>query len=488
MLKRIVSFMLAASVLIIPFTAYAEEEDNMRFVKEKSYYSAILEKEIEYLDKLTLECGAVGMYPPAVNSFDGMKLPAVDGVAPEEYTKWPSARIVPYFSDTAVLGAIRADAAMGTESARQNALKYINWYISHMNTKESDICGVAGTVYDYHIFQSADGRTIELTDMEMYASQYPNGGNPHDYDSTDSYASMFLQILYEYAKTYDESFLNGKAELVQTLIDVIMSVYIEKLDLTIAKPNYPACYLMDNCEVYCGFVSAASIYNELLGDAAKAAECVSRAEKVKNAVITRMWDKNANCFLAAVSDNGKSMYNNDLSNFYPQASCQLFPVIFGIIEPTDEKAIVTFERFKNDFGRKWLTFDIETYPWCILVRAAVKMGDYEFAGRFIDAVNRRFVKRVHTAPYYNSESGSIMVAAAWLYAIAPEDPAPESSEEPSSAPAEPSSEPAGLSAPDEASRPEESSSANALPLVLAGIGVAAVCAAVAFIFRKKRGK
>ena len=489
MLKRIVSLIIAASVLILPFTAYAEEEDNMQFVKEKSYYSAILEKEIEYLDKLTLECGAVGMYPPAVNSYAGMELPTVDGVSPAEYTAWPSAKVIAYFSDTAVLGAIRADSVMGTDKAKANALKYINWYIAHMNTKESDICGVAGTVYDYHIFQSSDGRTVEVTDMEMYASQYPNGGNPHDYDSTDSYASMFLQILYEYAKTYDVDFLADKADLVQTLIDVIMSVYIDKLDLTIAKPNYPACYLMDNCEVYCGFVSAASIYEELLGDGAKAAECTARAEKVKNAIITRMWNECAKCFLAAVSDNGKSMYNNDLSNFYPQASCQLFPVIFGIIEPTDEKETVTFERFKNDFGRKWLTFDIETYPWCILVRAAVKMGDDEFAGHFIDACNRRFVKRAHTAPYYNSESGSIMVAAADLYAIAPDDPVEESSEEPvSSAAEEPSSKQPEPSSPDEGSRPAESSSAGALPYILAGIGAAAVCAALAFIFRKKRGK
>ena len=423
---KFVSFLMAALFLIAPFTVRSAAEDGAQYIEDKSYYSAILEKEIEYLDKLTLECGAVGMYPPAVSSYSGKTLPAVDGVSPGEYTKWPSARIVPYFSDTAVLGAIRADAAMGTESARANALKYINWYISHMNTAETDICGIAGTVYDYVVFQSSDGRTVEVTEMEMYASQYPNGGNTHNYDSTDSYAAMFLQILYEYAKTYDESFLDGKDGLVQTLVEVMMSDYIKSLDLTIAKPNYPACYLRDNCEVYCGFVSAAGIYEELLCDGAKAAECTLRAEKVKNAILTRMWSQSDQCFLAAISDEGVSMFTNDLNNFYPQASCQLFPLIFGVIEPNDDRAVITYERFKSDFGARWLTFDIETYPWCILVRAAVKMGDYEFAGKFIDAVNNRFVKRVHSAPYYNSESGSVMVAAAELYTVAEEGPAEES--------------------------------------------------------------
>ena len=494
-MTKIVALILALCLLAAPFTAYAEGDDNMQFIQGKSYYANIFDKELAYLEQLTLECGAVGMYPPSVSSYSGMDLPEVDGVKPEEYTKWPSAKIVPYFSDTAVLGAIRADSAMGTERAKPCVLKYINWYISHMNTKESDICGVAGTVYDYHIFQSNDGRTVELTDRDMYASQYTESKNPHDYDSTDSYAAMFLQILYEYAKTYDSGFLNDKADTVQTLVDVMMSVYIDKLDLTVAKPNYRACYLMDNCEVYCGFVSAASIWSELLGESEKAAECASRAEKVKNAILTRMWDKSAQCFRAAVSDNGGSMFDNDLTNFYPQASCQLFPVIFGVIDKDDEKAVITYERFKTDFGRRWLTFDAGDYPWCILERAAVRMEDYEFAGKFMDACNRRFIKRLHTAPFYNSESGSIMIASAYLYALAPDDlTAEESSQEEISEPvsetaseelsAEPQSEPA--SAP---SGNDDAGSGGISPLAAVGIGAAAIAvAALAFIFRKKRGK
>ncbi|MBO4501565.1 MAG: hypothetical protein J5760_04920 [Clostridia bacterium] len=421
------SFFLAALMLALPFAVFAGQSDGGTSLQNKNYYSAILERELEYFDKLTLECGAVAMYPLEVSSYPGMTLPVVNGISPSEYTKWPSAAVVPYFSDTMVLGAIRADSAIGTGNAKENALKYINWYISHMNTAETDICGVAGTVYDYHIFQSADGRTVELTDMEMYASQYPNGGNTHNYDSTDSYAAMFLQILYEYAKTYDADFLENKAGTVQTLIDVMMSDYIYGLDLTVAKPNYPACYLMDNCEVYCGFVSAAGIYTEFLNDPAKAAECAARADKVKNAILTRMWSKTDQCFLAAISDKGVSMFSNDLNNFYPQASCQLFPVIFGVIPPDDEKAVITYERFKADFGSRWLNFSIETFPWCVLVRAAVNMGDCEFAGQFMEAVNNKYVKRAHKYPYHCSESGSVMVAAAELYALAEEAPEEESS-------------------------------------------------------------
>lgn len=488
MVKRI-CFILAILMLLSPLTVYAERKENSM---TKEYYAAILQKELDYFSQLSLPCGAVGMYPPEKSSYASYKLPEIDGVKPEEYTGWPSARVIPYFSDTAVLGAMRADSALGTEKAKEPVLAYINWYISHMNTKESDLSGVAGTVYDYRIFTSPDGRTVELTEHDMYESQYPNGGNPHDYDSTDSYAAMFLQILYEYAKYYDTGFLAGKKDVVQTLVDVMMSVYIHSLDLTIAKPTYPACYLMDNCEVYCGFVSANAIFTEFLPDPEKAAFCAERAEKVKNAISTRMWSSSGNCFLAAVSDNGKSMYANDLSVFYPQASCQLFPVIFGVIDSSDVRAAAVYERFKTDFGTKWLTFSIETYPWCLLVRGALAMGDREFAEKFIDAVNRRFIKRTHAAPYYNSESGSVMIAAAELYAAAPESaPEDESSAEESAeaAVSEPATEEISADASEPVSETRSEKGGGNLPLILAGIGAAAAAAVViSVLFFKKRGK
>ena len=490
MVKKI-CLLLAVLLLLAPLTAYAESEDNMQFIKEKDYYKKILEKELEYFFELSLPCGAVGMYPPAVNSYSGFDLPEIDGIKPEEYTRWPSSRIISYFSDTSVLGAIRADAALGTEAAKEKVLAYLEWYMRHMNTKESDLSGVAGTVYDYQIFTSPDGRTVELTEHDMYESQYPNGGNPHDYDSTDSYAAMFIQLLYEYAKTYDKDYLTDKKDTVQTLVDVLMSTYIEKLDLTIAKPTYPACYLMDNCEVYCGFVSAKDIFTEFLPDSEKAAFCAEKAEKVKNAINKRMWIEKDKCFTAAVSDRGVSMYTIDLKEFYPQASCQLFPLIFGLMDPADERAAVIMDRFKKDFGTSWMTFGVGTYPWCLLVRGVLAYGDYEFAGKYIDAVNRRFIKRTHSAPYYNSESGSIMIAAAELYALAPEEePASEPEDESS---AEPVSEPVTeeVSAPESepVSEPEAGESAGKLPLIIAGIGAAAVAAAViSILFFKKRSK
>ena len=115
----------------------------------KDYYRDIMKREITFVKRAALDCGAIGMYAPAVSDYAGMELPAVDGISPDEYKTWRSAKVMPYFSDTAVLGVIRADRAMGTAEGKEVCLNYIDWYISRMNTAESDVNGVAGTVYDY---------------------------------------------------------------------------------------------------------------------------------------------------------------------------------------------------------------------------------------------------------------------------------------------------------------------------------------------------
>ena len=250
----------------------------------KDYYRDIMKREITFVKRAALDCGAIGMYAPAVSDYAGMELPAVDGISPDEYKTWRSAKVMPYFSDTAVLGVIRADRAMGTAEGKEVCLNYINWYISRMNTAESDVNGVAGTVYDYYIFQSDDGRTVSLPLYDAYASQYEGQANPYDYDSTDSYAALFLQILFEYADVYDSTFLEGREDVVDALINVLEATYVPTLGLTYAKPSYAVCYMMDNCEVYCGYVEAAKIYSRFFGNEEKAEQCRRRAETVQEAI------------------------------------------------------------------------------------------------------------------------------------------------------------------------------------------------------------
>ena len=499
-MKRIVALILAALTLCLPLSAYAGEE-TMDNIREREYYDKIIEKETKAIAKEAFSNGAIAMYAPSVSSYSSYSMPVVDGISPDEYTKWRSGKVLPYFSDTAVFGLIQTAKVTGTDNGKDICLNYINWYISHMNTKESDISHVKGTVYDYFIFESTDGRIVEVTTFDANKKKYPTG-NPYDYDSTDSYASMFLQILYEYTNVYDNTFLNDKKQVVDDLIGVIDATYVSSIDLTYAKPTYAICYMMDNCEVYCGYESAEKIYREYLDDKESADRCRLRADKVKSAITGRMWNQSKQMFLPNVDTKGRLSGSVDLSRFYPDGTCQLFPVIFGVISPEDEKAVLTYERFKETFckdgvkGKDWSVYDLkdDSYPWCILVRAVVAMKDYATADRFINTAVKKFVNSTHGDPFYCAESGHLLLAVCELYPLSVPEEA-EVSEEESKAEESKAEENSAFSEEikDETSEPAESTaepSAKKSPVVPIVIAAGAVLAAAAAVFAviKKRGK
>jgi|GEM_PF-702441 len=498
----IFTVMVIALTLMFPAAAAAAKEGDgeMPALKTKDYYEDILKREIQFVSTLAFNNGVIGMFPLASGGYRNLTLPEIDGVSPDEYRFWPSSKVVPYFSDSAVLGVIKAAELIGGEDnkARLLALNYINWYVDHMNTAESDINGVAGTVYDYFVFQnSTDGRIIELTLHDAYASSYPSN-NPYDYDSTDSYAAMFLEILYDYTRVFDNAFLDGKTKLVDTLINVIMSTYVTSIDLTYAKPNYAVCYLMDNCEVYAGFIAAAKIYDEFYGDDEKAAFALEKADKIKTAILGRMWVESSEVFASSVYTNGKHAAGLDVTEFYPQASSQLFPVLFGLLAPDDPKAITVYNRFKANFcqdgekGKDWSAYDVKgmTYPWCILLRAVVGMKDFTLAQKYIDTIYKRFIIQGHKDPYYNAESGAMLLSLTALLEFAPaaeKDPEPsseESGEEVSSQSQNDNGESLLSLSPEKGGGKKTTP-----PWIYAGAGVAVIAAAlVVFLVGKKYHK
>ena len=494
-MKKIIALILAAFTLIMPLTAYAGEE-KMENIRERGYYDKIIEKETKAIAKCAFSNGAIAMYAPSVSSYSSYSMPVVDGISPDEYTTWRSGKVMPYFSDTAVFGLIQTAKVTGSSNGKDVCLNYINWYISHMNTKESDISGVKGTVYDYFIFESNDGRIVEVTTFDANKAKYPTG-NPYDYDSTDSYASLFLQILYEYTNVYDNTFLDDKKEVVDDLVGVIQATYVKGIDLTYAKPTYAICYMMDNCEVYCGYESAEKIYREYLDDDKSADQCRLYADKVKSAITGRMWDESKQMFLPNVDTKGKLSGTVDLGTFYPDGSCQLFPVIFGVIKSNDTKAISTYKRFKENFcqsgvvGKDWSVYDLKSdhYPWCILVRAVIAMKDYETADRFINTAYKKFVLSTHGDPFYCAESGHLLLAVCELYPLSVPEVTEESAEE-SVEVSEESEEASDVSDVIGTVSEENKDEAKKSPIVpiLIAAGAAAVIAAAVVIAVKKHGK
>ena len=90
-------------------------------------YREYLEEQISeysrFINSLSLENGALTMYSPVIsNTFDVSTLPEIDGVSPEEYTGWRSGTVVPYFSEIAVLGLLKA----APDESRETAAGFID--------------------------------------------------------------------------------------------------------------------------------------------------------------------------------------------------------------------------------------------------------------------------------------------------------------------------------------------------------------------------
>jgi len=421
-IKRILSIVLACVLWLGLFAAVSAEGETA----EQAHYRELMLNEIAYVKSLAFENGAIAMGPPAVTPYSGFELPPSGGFDAAEYSKWKSGRVIPYFSSFAALGVLDACAALGIDDGQELVLHYINWYIGHMNTKKSDKNGVAGTVYDYYIFQSTGGDIVEVTMLDAHASQYGLfASNPYGYDSTDSYAALFLQLLLRYIEVFDSSFLADKKALVDTLAGVMKATYVKALDLTGAKPEHMVCYLMDNCEVYGGFAAAAGIY-ELLGEAEAAKGALVSAEKVKQAVHNRFWSAGNKAYTAAVYRIGFPMYDTSqkrLLSFYPEAAAQLFPIIFGLLDPQSDRAGLVYYRFHRDFGqqgvpgRDWAALDKgDSFVWAILAKACVTMGDYGRAAAFVAAVEEKvFAKGRPGSQYYCAEAGHLLSVLATLY-------------------------------------------------------------------------
>ena len=422
-MKKIAAFLCFLLCFTFIFNTPAEAYD-MKY--GKSFYEKVIKLECEYIESLVLPNGAVGYDVPKVNaSFDQANLPTVDGVKPEEYTKWACTKIVPYFSAFAVLGIMAADY----ENAKDITLNYINWYISSMNTAESDVNGVAGTVYDYYVFVSPEGdKAVQVSYIDIY------GDKTRNYDSTDSYASTFMQILSAYTQKYDSTFLNDKKDLLETLKNVIYSTYCKNVSLTGAKPDYMVCYLMDNCEVYAGFRDISLLFPEYKAD----------AEKFKNGIKASLFSEDG-YYYPAVFENGKTAYTIDDKtsfDFYPHGTSQLFPVTFGILDPESEEAKAQYELFNSVYGQSgkagkdWTAADCgDAYPWALNLRAAVKMGDYRRSEKFVHYVYTKYIATEHSGNYYCGEAGNMLLALTELCAKAfneneisvPESSLPESS-------------------------------------------------------------
>ena len=288
-------------------------------------------------------------------------------------------KLSPYFSCSAALGLLAGGDLAAAES-------YIRWHFSHLETE--DINGLDGTIYDYTIQIDIDGT---ITETPAY-----------DYDSTDSYAALFLILLDEYLRAGgDIALLEAHREDIGRITSAMDAT--RTIALTYAKPGYKAYYLMDNCETAAGYRAAASLW-DALGNPIEALRCRWIAWLMQTVVNLLLWNWFGGSYDYALGNA------TDTTVFYPDAAAQLFPVAFGLICPTGSRAKRLYQGFL-EAQPQWLAGNDGAFPWVILTRATLAMGDEAATAAYLRAVKARYIDGEPSSRWYCQESGLAVWAA-----------------------------------------------------------------------------
>ncbi|WP_409344724.1 hypothetical protein [Paenibacillus sp. MBLB4367] len=339
-----------------------------------AFYEDILQGEAGWIAGLQFESGAIPTYGAPVDRYGG------------KY------RVVPYFTHLALLGLLeRPEHAPVVRG-------YMDWYFAHLNRSSAETAP-DGSVYDY---------TVETDRLTETATG--------DFDSTDSYASTFLNVLRKYAVTTgDIAYLQAHRDDIALIAGAMIATKQED-GLTWAKPDHRVKYLMDNAEVYEGLGDMEWISGAVYGDEEEAAVYRRHKEEVLAGIQGELWNESKQAYAYAKAEDG-SLLQPDWDRFYPDATAQLFPVWTGVLAPDSGRARHLYDTF-NSHHSGWPELRIrDSFPWALLAYTAAIMRDRDRSDLFLQSVKAAYADRGRPWPWYVMESGVTMLTAARLQSL-----------------------------------------------------------------------
>lgn len=266
------------------------------------------------------------------------------GTRPEQ-----GARVMPYFGDLAAIGLVSAYRSTHRTAYREAVRRWVGWYEDHLNAD--------GTIFDY---------------TGAIGAWHPTG----DYDSTDSYAATYLELVWtEHQADRDDAWLRGRAASIHKVLASIRRT-LQPNGLSISKPTYPVMYVMDNVETLRGLRAAASIA-QTLDDKQQAAEMTRLASRMQSAIDRDLWNPAQQCYRIGIQTDGGKM--EGLKQWYPDVMANLMAVAWL---PASARNRALFARLKDRFGGELPQAvrsedDLERLVWWGL--AARGAGDTAFA-------------------------------------------------------------------------------------------------------------
>ena len=315
-----------------------------------------------------------------------------NSIASDGAILYGTSKVNPYYGNLAAIGLTHDPASYTAVQA------WMQWYIKHLNWP--DQWGLYGTTYDY---------------------SYSNGSETslNDADSTDSYAATFLSLALSYYQTGDAG-AQTYVKSISSQLDAIGGVLVKTQQsdgLTWSKPNYQIKYLMDNCEAYRGLRDLASLFQNALGDSAKAAYYNAAADSMLQG-INGMW---MNGSWAVYKDNAGNLAAPNMGKWYADATSQLFPVLEGVVPASDVRSVQVYSSLNAAWpGWPSLSYNAQDpFPWILVGNAAILMGDTTRVNTYIQSIEAKYVNGGFPWPWYSAEAGWFMRLNAYALGARP---------------------------------------------------------------------
>lgn len=283
--------------------------------------------------------------------------------------------IMPYFSNFAAMAMLEDPAAHPLVE------RYLNWYLRNLEDN--------GTMLDYHYDENFCGKTARP-------------------DSEDSYAGTYLSLVCAYHyRTGQTAWVRQNLPLLKKITGVIINL-MDWDGLTFALAGYRVKYLMDNCETYRGLKDFADLLY-YLGDQ-DAGHYQAKAKSMAAGIERTLWNAAGRYYHASKTGWFKSRVN--IKQFYPDAACQVFPVLYGLIKPDSDRAIHLYQMFNNS-QPEWVRINPPDFPWMLLGYYACLHGDYARASEKIRCADEAYIKP-KSGSWYCGEAAFYVLTCAYL--------------------------------------------------------------------------
>ncbi len=348
-------------------------------------YNYIIDSESRYLASCVVSSGAIIEGKSLRYTFQGT----------------PHYQISPYGSNFAAI-ALLEDPTPANLMIVKN---WMTWVFNHLNPD--------GSIYDYYVDKMSGG--IEHPSVDAYPRE-----DIKDYDSRDSYAATFLTLARKYAEVVpsDTSWLGGYSDQIESIGKALYSCVDDSAHqfgsgkfsadnndgLTVAMPAWQAKYIMDNSEVNEGLRNMVWLEQNI--STYHNSFFYQNLLKNNNDGFAKLWDDTTATYYVAEGSQPA-----DWNTFYPDATCQLYPIWCGVISTSSSRASSLYNAF-NLYYPDWQNGKYyDSYPWAIICYVAAAMNDSSRVNAYLSYVQRLLNKGQYPANWYNIEAAFTLRAA-----------------------------------------------------------------------------